>query len=468
MGFATEPQNDKNQHISTIYFMKLELLSPAGNIEKMKTALSFGATAVYAGIPDFSLRVRINDFDFEKIKEASEYCHSLGKKIYITTNIFAHNKHLEKIEDYILKLKEINIDAFIVSDPGIMATIKKVWPEAEIHLSTQANCTNWQSAKFWYESGVNRVVLGREVTLDEIKEIKEKVPELELEYFAHGAMCMAYSGRCFLSKMYLDRSGNLGDCVQPCRWEYTAHNTQHITHNKDQASLDIQALRHDEVLELHEEEHGSYILNSKDLCLVEHLQELAEVGVTSFKIEGRAKSAYYQAMVTGIYAQALQGIEKEEKVDIEHLRDELETKLVHRGYTRGFLLGEKADQNLEVSHTSCQWEYCGQILKKTENRKQTTENSPLFKGSTPKGGGVQERDKSAHNTVIVKVHNSIKLGDEVEIVRPMYDIIKMKVEKMYEPDTGEEITEAHGGQERAVLLEVPEEVPEWSVLRRKI
>ncbi len=419
--------------------MNLELLSPAGNIDKMKVALAFGADAIYAGIPDFSLRVRITDFDFEKIKIATKYCHERNKKIYITVNIFAHNRHLDKLPEYIKKLKKIKIDAFIVSDPGIISMIKAEWTDAEIHLSTQANCTNWQSAKFWYDAGVARVVLGREVTLEEIKEIHKKVPKLELEYFIHGAMCMAYSGRCFLSKMYMDRSANLGDCIQPCRWEHDV---------KSMEPKMIQAKGHEEKLELVEEEHGSYILNSKDLCLIRHLRDLIEAGVVSFKIEGRAKSAYYQAMVSGIYARALKNIKNIDSEEIDYLYSELETKLVHRGYTEGFLLGEKADQNLDNSHVKCEWEYCGQVAE----------------GRDALSGRLYKKE----SCIVIKVHNSLKVGDAIEIVRPMYDILKMRAEKMFDSETGEELSEAHGGQERTVLLEIPEEVPEFSVIRRKL
>ncbi len=425
----------------------LELLAPAGNMDKMKTALAFGATAVYAGIPDFSLRVRINDFDFEKIKLATEFIHEKNKKIYITINIFAHNKHLDRLTVYIKKLKGIKVDALIVSDPGVINIIKEIWPKAEIHLSTQANCTNWQSAKFWYDIGVSRVVLGREVALGEIKEIHKKVPKLELEYFIHGAMCMAYSGRCFLSKMYLDRSANLGDCIQPCRWEHEisskAKSKKLKVQRQDIESKNIQAKGHDEVLELVEEEHGSYILNSKDLCLIKYLKDLADAGVASFKIEGRAKSAYYQAMVSGIYAKALADICDNKKTDIDFLYKELESKLVHRGYTEGFLLGEKADQNLNNSHVRCKWEYCGQV--------QSSQRPKI---------------KTKKFLILIKVHNSLKVGDRLEIVMPMYDIIKIKAERMFDPETGEELNEAHGGQERKVLLEVDDEVPEFSVIRR--
>ena len=291
-------------------------------MEKAKTALAFGADALYVGIPDFSLRVRVNEFDKKGIKELVEYARSLKKKIYVTINIFAHNKHIKKLPPYIKFLKDIKVDALIISDPGIIMMVKSIWPKAEIHLSTQANCTNWQSARFWYKQGIKRVILGRETTLEEIKEIKKKVPKLELEVFVHGAMCMAYSGRCFLSKHFVDRSGNLGDCVQPCRWNYF------ISEEK----------RPNEPLEIVEEKHGSYILNSRDLCLIEYLDELARAGVDSFKIEGRAKSVYYQAVVANSYRQAVCSLQsantKLKKIEYKKfarkLFNELNTRLVHR------------------------------------------------------------------------------------------------------------------------------------------
>jgi putative protease len=269
---------------------QLELIAPAGNLEKMRTALAFGADAVYLGIPDFSLRVRINEFTVKQIKEAVLEAKSLKKKVYVTINIFAHNKHLEKLPVYLQILKEFKVDGLIISDPGIMALVKKSWPEARIHLSTQANCTNWSAVQFWYKQGVKRIVLGREVTLEEIKEIHKMCPKMELEYFVHGAMCMAYSGRCFLSKQFVGRSGNLGDCAQPCRWEYTLRETK----------VDGREM------EIVQEEHGTYLLNSKDLCLIKYLDKLVAAGITSFKIEGRAKSVYYQAVVVGAYRKAIE------------------------------------------------------------------------------------------------------------------------------------------------------------------
>jgi putative protease len=419
---------------------QLELIAPAGNLEKMQTAFAFGADAVYLGIPDFSLRVRINNFTLAKIKEAVLTARKLKKKVYVTINIFAHNEHLAKLPRYLKFLKDLQVDALIISDPGIMALVRKSWPKAKIHLSTQANCTNWSAAQFWQKQGVKRIVLARETTLEEIKKIHKKCPKLELEYFVHGAMCMAYSGRCFLSKEFTGRSGNLGDCAQPCRWEYSLRETK----------VDGREM------EIVEEQHGIYLLNSKDLCLIKYLDKLAAAGVTSFKIEGRAKSVYYQAVVVNAYRQAInsplsRGVAAPRGrgvfFTIEELYKELNTRLVHRGYTTGFLLGGKGEQNLENSHEKCAWEFCGTVIKK----------SPLKRG-VPEGRGV-----------FIQVHNTIKIGDNMEIVRPFLPILKMKLISMTNAETGIEITEAHGGGGGStVIIEGEEEVPVFSVLRRKI
>jgi len=404
---------------------KIELLAPAGNLEKMKTAIFYGADAIYLGIPDFSLRVRINDFDLKKIKEAVDYAHNKKVRVYVTVNIFAHNHHLKKIIPYLKKINQIKPDALIFSDPGILSLLKKYCPKIDLHLSTQANCTNYEAVKFWQKQGVKRIILGRETTLQEIKEIRKNCPKIELEYFVHGAMCMSYSGRCFLSKDFLNRSANLGDCVQPCRWEYDVF---------------IKAKGHDEVLELVEEKHGSYLLNSKDLCLIEHLHDLIKAGVGSFKIEGRAKSVYYLANVIAIYKRAIK-----DKKKIGFLHNELLNKMTHRGYTKGFLLGKKADQNVDNSHFSSDWEFCGQVV-------------------------FSEKKKDIF-VLKIKVHNTINQGDLVEIILSDYEIINFKVDKMLDYKTKQEILEAHGGgggQEIILEIKSKSNIPELAVLRRKI
>ncbi|MEI7620109.1 MAG: U32 family peptidase C-terminal domain-containing protein [Candidatus Falkowbacteria bacterium] len=400
---------------------KLELLAPAGNLVKMKTALAYGADAVYLGIPEFSLRVRINDFDFKGVEGAIAYAHSLKKRVYVTINIFAHERHIKLLPAYLKKLSKVRPDGIILSDPGVLELVKKYLPKVDIHLSTQANCTNGAAVKFWYKQGVRRIILGREVTLKEIKEIHKACPKMELEYFVHGAMCMAYSGRCFLSKDMVGRSANLGDCVQPCRWEYEVFIKPH---------------GHSEVLELVEEPHGTYLLNSKDLCLLEHLPKLIKAGITSFKIEGRAKSVYYLANVIGIYRSALNNTK-----NIPLLVSELNTKVTHRGYTTGFLLEEKAGQNVDNSHNTPDWEFCGQVIS------------------------------SDKNGVLIQVHNTIKAGDEIEIILPFYDIIKFKAEKMVDFKSGQEIEEAHGGgggQKIYFSNIFKKEILVLSVLRRKV
>jgi len=427
---------------------KLELLAPAGNILKMKTAFAHGADAVYLGIPDFSLRVRINDFGLQEMSAAIKYAHARGKKVYITINIFAHNEHLKKLPAYLKKLKSLRPDALIISDPGIIALVKKHWPTAEIHLSTQANCTNLEAVKFWAKQGIKRIILGREVTLKEIKEIHRAAPKVELEYFVHGAMCMAYSGRCFLSKLFVGRSGNLGDCAQPCRWEY------------DVSRYSLKTGHHAEELELVEERHGAYILNSKDLCLIKYLPALAAAGVTSFKIEGRAKSVYYQALVSGAYRCALTALEKKMPVakfkkESDYLFSELDDKLVHRGYTSGFLTGAKADQNIADSHEQSAWEFCGQVL----------ETFPALV--------VKNLKKLAlTNPAVFQVHNTVRIGEEIEIIRPGYDIIKLRPDRLWDAKTGAELKEAHGGgggQIAIINLPSPaESAPPLSVIRRLV
>ncbi|MFZ5365015.1 MAG: peptidase U32 family protein [Patescibacteria group bacterium] len=433
---------------------KLELLSPAGNLEKLKTAFAFGADAVYCGVPDFSLRVRINEFDLNSLKEGIEYAHGLGKKVYITVNIFAHNFHLPEIEKYLLELKKINPDALIVSDPGVLALIKETWPDVEIHLSTQANCTNWRAAKFWFDHGIKRIILGREVTLDQIKQIHEKVPQVELECFVHGAMCVSYSGRCLLSKYYMDKSANLGDCVQPCRWKYEIGNRPACA----EASAGRQVgngifveevKRPGELLEMDEDEHGTYVMNSKDLCLLEYLKELADAGVSGFKIEGRAKSVYYVANTAKVYRQAIDMIDDWDEIKVQELKNELK-KNINRGFTTGFLFGrDNAEQRYESGHEACEWEFVGTII-----------------GSRQEAACLTGRQVG--NSVAVRVHNCLRVGDEVELVVPVGENFTMKISEMFDARTGEALSEAHGGQDKEILILIENQLPEFTVLRKKV
>ncbi|MCK5466772.1 U32 family peptidase C-terminal domain-containing protein [Candidatus Parcubacteria bacterium] len=411
-----------------------ELLAPAGSFEKLKYALEFGADAVYAGLPDFSLRARINKFNEKNIAEAINYTHSKNKKIYVTINIFAHNYHLNNLKKHLLIFKKNLPDAFIASDIGVIEIIKKVLPKADIHLSTQANTTNWQAAKFWHKQGVKRIVLAREVTLEEIKEIHRKVPKLELEYFVHGAMCMAYSGRCFLSSWQTGRSSNLGDCAQNCRWKYQL----------------VEEKRPNEYMPIEQDNHGTYFLNSKDLCLIEYLDELKNAGITSFKIEGRAKSVYYLAQVVKAYKLALEikSNDKNKKTKIKKLKSDL-NKLVNRTFTTGFLFGEckYKGQETRFSHTEEEYEFVGEVAE-LESRKLKVE-SKNFK------------------IIKIKVHNALFVGDRIEFIQPRGKNIFCKIKNIYDDKTLAKLKSAHGGQERMVYIEISKMVEVFSVIRKR-
>lgn len=322
--------------------MKVELLAPAGNFTKLKTAVNFGADAVYVGGKNFSLRTFADNFSREELKEATEYVHARGKKIYVTVNIYAKNSDFAEVESYLAYLQEIGVDAVLISDPGIFYMAKRVAPNLTIHLSTQANTTNCYSVKFWKEQGVARVVLARELSLQEIKEIHDFCPEVELEAFVHGAMCISYSGRCLLSN-YLDgRNSNRGACVQSCRWGYEIRPVL-PTEKVDR-------------LPIEQDERGTYILNSKDLNLVQHLGEMEKAGVVSFKIEGRMKSEYYLATVINAYRRALDG------EDIDMCVSEL-NNIAHRAYTTAYALGDN-DQtvNYDDSQTKGECDYIANVL----------------------------------------------------------------------------------------------------------
>ena len=300
----------------------IELLAPAGDFNKLKTAIHFGADAVYVGGSNYGLRKGAKNFTNEGLKEAVEYCHSKGVKLYVTCNIVAHNSDFDGLTDYLEFLDDINVDAVIVSDPGIISLCKEILKKTEIHLSTQANATNKYAVKFWSNLGVSRVVLARELSVSEIKKIKEFVPNVEIEAFVHGAMCVSHSGRCLLSNFLTHRDGNHGDCVQACRWEYTIHE---VKNDKKK-------------LVLAEDERGSYILNSKDLNMLANLKDLIDAGVCSFKIEGRMKSQYYVGTVINAYRKGIDSLLKGECVP-QHLLAEL-TKTAHRDYTTGFYYGD--------------------------------------------------------------------------------------------------------------------------------
>lgn len=298
----------------------IELLSPAGNRERLEYALAYGADAVYMAGSRYSLRAFADNFEPDELKSALELVHSKGKKAYITVNIYAHNSDIDGMEDYFRFLYDIGADAVLVSDLGVLEAAKKGAPELPVHISTQANVTNYAAARFFCNAGAERIVLARELSIEEIALIHQKVPQAELEAFVHGAACISYSGRCLLSDYLTGRSANQGKCAQPCRWGY-----------------ELVPQGRTDSFPIEQDERGTYILNSKDLCMIDHLGELADAGVTSFKIEGRMKTAYYTAAVTNAYRRAIDRLEAGLEPD-PALKEEL-AKAANREFTTGFYFG---------------------------------------------------------------------------------------------------------------------------------
>lgn len=319
--------------------MECELLAPAGNAEKLRAAFYFGADAVYLAGQKYGLRAFADNFSLEELKQAADYAHSLGRKVYVACNIYAHNADFNGLDEYISAISPC-ADAVIVSDPGIFYRIRKIAPELKIHMSTQANTTNKYSAAAWAEAGADRIVLARELTLREIREIRDYLDNsVTLEAFVHGAMCISYSGRCLLSDYMTGRSGNAGECAQSCRWSYALYEKSR-----------------GEYYELQQDFRGSYILNSRDMNMLAHLKELSDAGVYSFKIEGRVKSSYYTACVTNAYRRAIDagGVASDE------LQAEL-LKAGHRGFTTGFYLGDRGGQCYKSSKPAQSYDFCAVV-----------------------------------------------------------------------------------------------------------
>ena len=313
---------------------KPELLVPASSLEVLKTAVIYGADAVYIGGEAFGLRAKAKNFSPEDMKAGIAFAHERGVKVYVTANILAHNDDLDGAREYFQELKEIGPDALIISDPGMFMIAKEVWPEVEIHISTQANNTNYQTYRFWWQQGAKRVVSARELSLAEIKEIRNHIPdEMEIESFIHGAMCISYSGRCLLSNYFTGRDANQGACTHPCRWKYAV----------------VEEKRPGEYLPVYENERGTYIFNSKDLCMIEYIPEIIDAGIDSLKIEGRMKTALYVACVARTYRKAIDDyLESEEKyrANMDWYRAEI-AKCTYRQFTTGFYFG-KPDENTQI------------------------------------------------------------------------------------------------------------------------
>ena len=313
---------------------ELELLIPAGSLDVLKTAVIYGADAVYIGGEAFGLRAKAKNFTKEDMKEGIAFAHERGVKVYVTANILAHNEDLPGVEEYFEEMKEVRPDALIISDPGVFAIARKILPDMELHVSTQANNTNYGTFLFWYNQGAKRVVTARELSLQEIKEIRDRIPEdMEIESFIHGAMCISYSGRCLLSNYFVGRDANQGACPHPCRWKYSV----------------VEETRPGEYMPVYENERGTYIFNSKDLCMIEHIPEMIEAGIDSFKIEGRMKTALYVATVARTYRKAIDDyLESPEKyrANMEWYKAEI-GKCTYREFTTGFYF-HKPDATTQI------------------------------------------------------------------------------------------------------------------------
>ena len=335
---------------------KVELLVPAGSLEVLKVAVDYGADAVYIGGQAYGLRAKADNFSIEEMKKAVKYAHAKNAKVYVTANIFAHNYDIEGMKAYFEQLKDTGVDAVLVSDPGIFMLAKEIMPDMELHISTQANNTNYLTYNFWYNMGAKRVVTARELSLVEIKQIREHIPEdMEIESFMHGAMCISYSGRCLLSSYFTGRDANRGACTHPCRWKY------HI----------VEETRPGEYMPVNEDDRGTYVFNSKDLCMIEHIPEMIDAGIDSFKIEGRMKTALYVATVARTYRKAIDDYMESPELyrsNMEYYKSEI-AKCTYRQFTTGFYFG-KTDQDSQIYDNNTYIKNCtyiGNVQEVTED-----------------------------------------------------------------------------------------------------
>lgn len=372
---------------------KVELLAPAGDLEKLKMAVIYGADAVYIGGESFGMRTASKNFTFQEMLEGVQFCHDRGKKIYVTLNIIPHNDDFEGLEEYLKYLAEIKVDAVIVADPGMLMMVKQHIPQMEIHLSTQANNTNLYSARFWYQQGVKRIVIARELSFDEIKQFRKEIPkDMEIEAFVHGAMCISYSGRCLMSNYMTGRDANRGACAHPCRWKYSI----------------VEEKRPGEYFPIEEDESGTYIFNSKDLCMIDSIQEIIESGIDSLKLEGRVKTSYYVATVVRAYRIAIDSYyaDPQNYSFDKNLLDELK-KASYRDFTHGFYTGKPDSdaQNYGSSSYIRNYDFVGVVSEQKDNLTQ------------------------------IEVRNRIFAGDEVEIISPnSKDVAYATIQSMYNQD----------------------------------
>ena len=404
---------------------KPELLIPAKGPEELKTAVAFGADAVYIGGEVFSLRAKARNFSREEMKESISFAHERGVKVHVTANILAHDRDLDEAEEYFGQLKSLGPDALIISDPGMFTLAKRICPETDIHISTQANNTNHLSFLFWRDQGAKRVVAARELSLEEIRNIRENIPEdLEIECFIHGAMCISYSGRCLLSNYLTGRDANRGECTHPCRWEYVLS----------------EETRPGQYMPVFENERGTFIFNSKDLCMIDHIPDLVSAGINSFKIEGRMKNALYVATVARTYRRAIDDYFEDPEKYRCNIRwyDEEIRKCTIRDFTTGFYYGKPSDE--------------AQIYDSNTYIREYT-----YLGS------VDEAD--CDGTVYIRQKNKFSKGEEIEIMKPGFSNEKARVLRIEDEDGNEQESAPHPGQ--ALKVKLSSACDKYDILRRR-
>ena len=404
-------------------YSRPELLIPASSLEVLKVAVMFGADAVYIGGEAFGLRANAKNFSKEDMIEGIDFAHKHGVKVFVTANILAHNSDLEGVREYMEELKEIKPDALIIADPAIFTIAKEVCPEIEIHISTQANNTNYGTFRFWHSLGAKRVVTARELSLAEIKQIRDNIPEdLEIETFIHGAMCISYSGRCLLSSFMAGRDANKGACTHPCRWKYAV----------------MEESRPGEYMPIYENERGTYIFNSKDLCMIEHIPEMMESGIDSFKVEGRMKTALYVATVARTYRMAIDDYKKSPDYYRERIpfyKSEI-AKCTYRQYTTGFFFG-KPDENTQIYDSNTyvkEYTYLG-----------------LIEGENENGYKITQRNKFV-------------VGEMIEVMKPNGENIQVEVKGIYTEDG--ESRESAPHPKEVLYVDLGIELEEFDILRR--
>jgi len=426
---------------------KPELLAPAGSFEKAKTAFLYGADAVYCGTGTLSLRSRA-EVDNDELAKTIEYAHSIGKKVYAAINIYAWDSYYEEIKKQAKMLNNLKVDAIIASDGGVMEILKQYAPDVDIHVSTQANIVSYHTANFWHKNGASRVILGRELNKEQIREImNNKEKDLEVEIFVHGAICFGYSGRCFLSDFLAGRSANLGDCAQSCRWAYNVY----VEENNNPGNL----------MPVEYDEKGTYIFSSKDLCLIKEIPEIIEMGIDSLKIEGRLKTEYYLASVVNAYRNAIDDYMKDPKnYDATKYLKELE-KTKTRGLTTFYFndRNNKDFQEYEGKQYNPNYEFGGKVLESYKK------DDALAKSGNARA---KNKDKDKGNTYVIEIRNKLTVGDKMEILIPnQIETVSFQIEKLWDTETGEEIPTINPGKAgQTVLMPLPIQAEKGWILRR--